>query len=378
MIICLSVLWTAIIAQSIISVLNGSNYKIRIGKLLQGVVCDIDKLRGVVHLNSDPDLLSKSVIKDVKGLSLDLLVPGMVVNARVLSTLENGILLSFLTYFTGTVDIFHLQNSFPNASWKNDYDENKKVIAQILFVDPSTRAVGLTMNAHLLHNNAPPLFVKMGDIYEDARIIRVDGRFGLLLEIPSEPVPTPVYVGVRSLHYVLFFVISDASDGKVCKLERKFKERSHVRVRVLGFRHLEGMAMGSLKAGAFEGSVLTHADVKPGMLVKGKVIAVEDFGAIINFASGMKALCPLRHMSEFEIVKPGKKFKVGAELMFRVLGCKSKRITVTHKKTLVKSKLGILASYADATKGLVLVFIFFLPYGSAYPLPLSLRFCTLP
>lgn len=27
--------------------------------------------------------------------------------------------------------------------------------------------------------------------------------------------------------------------------------------------------------------------------------------------------------------------QVGAELVFRVLGCKSKRITVTHKKTLV-------------------------------------------
>lgn len=29
--------------------------------------------------------------------------------------------------------------------------------------------------------------------------------------------------------------------------------------------------------------------------------------------------------------------QVGAEFVFRVLGCKSKRITVTHKKTLVRS-----------------------------------------
>lgn len=107
-------------------------------------------------------------VKDVKGLSIDLLVPGMMVNARVHSTLENGIMLSFLTYFTGTVslylfyfvdyiidtsiwmvkskfsegcrhvclftyflqvDIFHLQNSLPNATWKNDYYENKKVFS---------------------------------------------------------------------------------------------------------------------------------------------------------------------------------------------------------------------------------------------------------
>lgn len=64
------------------------------------------------------------------------------------------------------------------------------------------------------------------------------------------------------------------------------------------------------QASAFEGSVFTHSDVKPGMVVKAKVIAVDSFGAIVQFPSGVKALCPLRHMSEFDIVKPRKKFKV--------------------------------------------------------------------
>lgn len=45
--------------------------------------------------------------------------------------------------------------------------------------------------------------------------------------------------------------------------------------------------------------------------------------------------------------------QVGAELVFRVLGGKSKMITVTHKKTLVKSKLPIISSYTDATDGLI-------------------------
>jgi hypothetical protein len=62
---------------------------------------------------------------------------------------------------------------------------------------------------------------------------------------------------------------------------------------------------------AFEGSVFTHADVKPGMLVRAKVVTVEPFGAIVQFSSGVKALCPLPHMSELEhVVKPPKKFKV--------------------------------------------------------------------
>lgn len=63
-----------------------------------------------------------------------------------------------------------------------------------------------------------------------------------------------------------------------------------------------------------EGTVFTHADVKPGMIVKAKVIAVENFGAIVQFSAGIKALCPLPHMSEFDIVKPGKNFKVISQL----------------------------------------------------------------
>ncbi|KAF5188525.1 rRNA biogenesis protein RRP5 [Thalictrum thalictroides] len=321
---------------------DGFEMKVNAGQLLQGVVRSIDKARRVVHMSSDPDIVSKCVTKDIKGISIDLLVPGMMVNARIQSTLENGIMLSFLTYFTGTVDIFHLENMFPSATWKEEYNQHKKVIARILFVDPLTRAVGLTMNSHLVHNNAPPSHVKTGEIYDRSRVVRVDRGMGLLLEIPSTPVSTPAYVS-----------IFDVSDEEIQKLEKKFKEGNHVRVRVLGFRHLEGLAMGVLKASAFEGSVFTHSDVKPGMVVKGKIISVESFGAIVQFFSGVKALCPLPHMSEFDIAKPRKKFKVGAELVFRVLGCKSKRITVTHKKTLLKSKLKILSSYTDATDGLV-------------------------
>ncbi|KAK9723955.1 hypothetical protein RND81_05G036900 [Saponaria officinalis] len=325
---------------------DGSESKVVAGQLVQGVVKNVDKTRKVVYLTSDTSLVSKCVTKDLKGFSLDLLVPGMMVNARIQATLENGIMLSFLTYFTGTVDIFHLQNEFHSFDWKKQYDKNMKVNARILFVDPSTRAVGLTMNPHLILNKAPPVLVKTGEIYDKAKIIRVDRQWGLLLAIPCRPDSTvdatPAYV-----------TISDVADDEAPNLEKKFKEGSLVRARILGSRHMEGLATSVLKASAFEGAVFTHADVKPGMVVKAKVIDVKIMGATVQFPSGVKALCPLQHMSEFDVQRPRKKFKVGAELEFRVLGCKSKRITVTHKKTLVKSKLGILSSYADATEQFV-------------------------
>lgn len=312
------------------------------GQLLQCVVKSVDKVRAVVYTNTSTDLVSKYVTKDLKGLSIDLLVPGMMVNGLVHSKLENGIMLSFLTYFTGTVDVFHLQNPLPTANWKDDYTQHKKVNARILFIDPSTRAVGLTLNPHLLEHKPPPVHVNTGEIYDKSRILRIDENFGLFLSIPSSPEHTAAYVH-----------LPEVADEEVLKLKKKFKEGGYVRLRVQGVRHLEGLALGTLKASTFDRPIFTYSDVKPGMLVRAKVIAVEPYGAIILFGSGVKALCPCRHMSEFERIKPAKKFKVGAELLFRVLGCKSKRITVTHKKTLVKSKLAILASHADATEGLI-------------------------
>ena len=40
--------------------------------------------------------------------------------------------------------------------------------------------------------------VKTGDIFDRAKVIRVDRGSGLLLEVPSSPFPTPAYVSVSS------------------------------------------------------------------------------------------------------------------------------------------------------------------------------------
>lgn len=40
--------------------------------------------------------------------------------------------------------------------------------------------------------------VKAGDIFDHSKVIRVDRGFGLLLEIPTAPFPTPAYVSVSS------------------------------------------------------------------------------------------------------------------------------------------------------------------------------------
>jgi len=56
--------------------------------------------------------------------------------------------------------------------------------------------------------------------------------------------------------------------------------------------------------------LLSPADVKPAMNVNGTVVGVEPFGAFVQLAEGLKALCPLQHMSEFQRSTPSSKFQV--------------------------------------------------------------------
>lgn len=40
--------------------------------------------------------------------------------------------------------------------------------------------------------------VKVGDIYDECRVVRLDKGIGLLVEIPSSPAPSPAYINVHT------------------------------------------------------------------------------------------------------------------------------------------------------------------------------------
>lgn len=59
--------------------------------------------------------------------------------------------------------------------------------------------------------------------------------------------------------------------------------------------------------------LLSHVDIKPAMVVHAITTAVEPFGAIVQLGDGLKGLCPIQHMSEFQRVAPSPKFKVNLD-----------------------------------------------------------------
>ena len=57
-------------------------------------------------------------LQEWEGLTIGSLLPGMLVNVKVRNVLSDGLLVSFLTFFNGTIDCFHLTQVCPRSySW---------------------------------------------------------------------------------------------------------------------------------------------------------------------------------------------------------------------------------------------------------------------
>ena len=346
----------------------------------------------VLTATADRKRVASAVTHESDFTSVSTLLPGMLVNARVKAVLKDGVSANFMTYFVGAVDAFHVGDDAA-LGLKTKNDEKKKKVngpaidpaathrvgercrARVLFVDADTKRVGLSLRPHLIHygaprghheydeqsandasqkstrapdaasvllgpgNGLPPL----GFVCAAAAVRRVDKDVGALLELEDAD-------GLKTLGYCH---ISDASDGHVEKLEKVFKVNARVRCRVVGRRAADGISVVSARRSVVDQPFLSADELEPGMRVRGEVVALEPYGAMVRLAPGVKALCPPHHVSDVPGRVSSAKVKEGAVLQFRVLSVDKlrRRVAVTHKKTLVRSELTVVASLADAAVG---------------------------
>lgn len=61
-------------------------------------------------------------------MNISSLLPGMLVTATIHQILSNGLWLTFLNYFTGTIDMFHLDNIYDYNEIKEHFTIGQKVV----------------------------------------------------------------------------------------------------------------------------------------------------------------------------------------------------------------------------------------------------------
>ena len=318
-----------------------SDVNVRKGKILDVVIASAPKgNKGYFTVTSDQKRISSTVAHETSAMNVSTLLPGMLVNSRVKQILSDGLSVSFMTYFSGTVDCFHV-NAPKGVS--SAFKVGQRMRARIIFVDSAAKRICLTLLPHLLEHSAVEL-PKLGKTFQTAKIERVDAGQGVSLNIPD---------GDRDV--VGYAHVSQLSDERVDKVEKKFKVGRTVNVRVIGHRLLDGVVSVSLKSSVMAQPFFSLDELTPGMLVNGEVVAVEHYGAIVKLAEGIKALCPPLHVSDIVGRTTSSKVVPGAKLKFRVLNVdrNSRRATVSHKRTLIKSDLAVIATVEDAIPGSV-------------------------
>ena len=348
---------------------------------------------------ADPRRVANAVTHESDATSMATLLPGMLVNARVREMLADGVSANFMTYFVATVDAFHVADEktgaaggkrnaasaspFPAAAASPSaaHAVGDRVRARILHVDAATKRVGLTLRPHLL-NRAPgqaidlkldPEFggtgggsgpdastsIKLGAVFEDAIVRRVDPSVGVLLELRgAQKTEPPEGSGEAEPAYATsgpcaYCHISDAADDRVDKLERRFKVGGRFKARVIGRRALDGVFVASLKPSVLNRPFFTLDELEIGTTCEGEVVALEPYGALVRLAPGLKALCPPNHISDVPGRITSAKVKEGARLLFKVLAVDEARgrALVTRKKALLKSELAIVSDQRSALPG---------------------------
>eukprot|EP00890_Picochlorum_soloecismus_P005949 jgi/Picsp_1/6355/NSC_03704-R1_protein rrp5 homolog len=286
----------------------------------------------------DDEVVSKP-ISEWEGVNINSLVPGSLVSAKVRNVLSDGILVSFLTFFVGTIDPFHLGKD------AKSFIDGQKIKARIIYIEPTTKRIGLSVLPHLLDMKLPKLPPK-GTMFEGAIVKRVDPGLGVLFNLPDDK---------EQEHFIPGYAhISNLADTKVEDIGSKFKCGQLLKCRVIGLRPIDGLASVSLKPSVVESSILDLSDISIGLKVNGIVEKIDEKAIFLRLAPHLKGMVPTLHMSDAASVNAYKKFKVGQKVKGRILEIDNnrKRVKVSLKQSLVDSSLPIISCFEDAKAGM--------------------------
>lgn len=168
--------------------------------------------------------------------------------------------------------------------WQKNYEINQGLPARVIQVNPDTHDVSLSFKAHLIDFTMPVMPPIVGQTFEKARIVRVEPDSGLLVEIPSDSMKTPG------------FVDKDMMDKElVKKLGSPGLQGSNLKVRVTGFRPMDGVLVACSKKDVLISGFLNYEDLLPGMVLKGTVVGLEDGRiSLVKLTEGIRGLVPFR------------------------------------------------------------------------------------
>jgi rRNA biogenesis protein RRP5 len=114
-------------------------------------------------------------------LSLEQLKPGCLVDGKIKSILDSGLIFLFQSLFSATIDLTHvgmLVNQDDNLL--ESFADGQRMKARIIYVDIAHKRVGVSLNKDILALEPPVSALEVGAKLE-MKVSRVDQEKGLFL-----------------------------------------------------------------------------------------------------------------------------------------------------------------------------------------------------
>nr|XP_014427885.1 protein RRP5 homolog [Pelodiscus sinensis] len=313
--------------------------ELKIGQYLNCLIEEVKNNGRIVRLSVHQSEVAAAIATEEQNWTFSNLLPGLVVKAQVQKVTPYGLTLGFLSSFTGIVDFMHLD---PKKG--RNYTESQMVKACVLSVHPTSKVVRLTLRQSFLQPGGVLSQLssgRIGTVVEEAVVKSFHPKAGAVFELDDGT--------------LAFARLKHLSDTKKSFRPGAFRMGSKHRCRIIDYSLMDELALLSLKRRIIAAPFLRYQDICPGHVVEGKVLALKPFGMQVKVTDHIRGLVPHLHLADVLLKHPEKKYSVGDEVKCRVLISQpeEKKLLLTLKKTLVTSKLPVLASYEAAKPGLM-------------------------
>ncbi|XP_054839484.1 protein RRP5 homolog [Eublepharis macularius] len=313
--------------------------ELKIGQYLNCLIDEVKNSGRIIRISISQLEVAAAIATEVQDWTLRNLLPGLVVKALIQEVTPLGISLSFLSSFTGIVDFMHL-----GSMKSRNYSPGQMVKACILSVNPTSKAIHLTLRPVFLQPGTQLGHLssgRIGTVVVDSRVKSFHKNTGAVFTLDDGT--------------LAFAHLKHLSDTPKSFKPESFKPGSKHKCRIIDYSPIDDLLLLSLKKRIIDIPFLRYHDIHPGQVVEGSVFSLKNIGMQVKVTAHIKGLVPHLHLADVVLKQPEKKYSIGSTVKSRVLACNpdTKTLILTLKKTLVNSKLPILASYKDAKPGLV-------------------------
>ncbi|XP_046899644.1 protein RRP5 homolog isoform X2 [Hypomesus transpacificus] len=309
--------------------------ELKVGQCVVSLLEEVKNEGRVIRLSTCPRSVAQSYADIKHGWTLTNLLPGLLVKAQIKKVTIHGLILEFLSSFSGMVDFMHME---PSCS----YNEGDEVKACVLYLEPSSRLLGLSLRGHLLQPGGDLAQVtseRIGEVLEGCKMTSLHHYSGAILELPDS---TQVFVHRNHM--------KEPKDP--FNMNRVMAKAEHT-CRIMDYSTMEQMHYVSLRMSVIKSPFFRYHDIHPGQVVEGTVINLNPSGMTVKLTEHIRGMVPKTHLSDIILKNPERKYTEGMKVKCRVLAVDPQRksLTLTRKKALVESSLPLFLSFADARPG---------------------------